>query len=61
MHNNVKINIDFPNRNVRTIVKRLLQAGLEAADPTFAVKKVLSVEESILRVGEKEYDLNTFG
>ena len=60
MHNNIKINIDFPNRNVRSIVKRLLQAGLEAADPTLAIKKVLSVRGSILRVGEKEYDLNTF-
>ena len=60
MHNNVKINIDFPNRNVRSIVKRLLQAGLEAANPTLAMKKVLSVEGSTLRVGEREYDLNTF-
>ena len=60
MHNNVKINIDFPNRNVRTIVKRLLQAGLEAADPFLAMEKILSVEGSTLRVGEKEYGLNTF-
>ena len=60
MYNNIKINIDFPNRNVRTIIKRLLEAGLEAADPTFAIKKTLSVEESTLRVGEKGYNLNTF-
>ena len=60
MGNNIKINIDFPNRNIRTIVKRLLQAGLEAANPTLAMKKILSVEGSTLRVGEREYDLNTF-
>ena len=60
MDNNIKINIDFPNRNIRTIVKRLLQAGLEAANPTLAMKKVLSVEGSTLRVGEKEYNLSRF-
>ena len=60
MDNNITIDIDFPNQNVSTIVKRLLQAGLEAANPTLAVKKVLSVEGSTLRVGEKEYGLNTF-
>ena len=41
-------------------MKRLLQAGLEAADPFLAMEKILSVEGSTLRVGEKEYNLKRF-
>ena len=56
----MKININFRNRKVRTILKQLLQAGLQAADPILAMKKALSVEGGILRVGRRHYDLTQF-
>jgi glycerate-2-kinase len=56
----MKLSIDFHNQKVRTILKQLLQAGLHAADPILAMKKALSVEGSILRVGRRHYDLTQF-
>jgi len=56
----MKINIDFHDRKVRSILKPLLHAGLQAADPILAMRKALSVEGSILRVGRRQYDLTQF-
>jgi len=56
----MRLNIDSHNTNVRLILKRLLQAGLQAADPILAMKTALSVERSILRVGRRHYDLTQF-
>lgn len=56
----MKIDIDFHDRRVRTILKKLLQAGLQAADPGVAIKKALSVDGSRIRVGRRQYDLRKF-
>jgi glycerate 2-kinase len=55
----MKIDVDFHDRKARTILKKLLQAGLQAADPIVAMRKSLSLKGSILRVGGRQYDLNT--
>lgn len=56
----MKVTINFHNRKVRRILKQLLQAGLHAADPILVMKKALSVEGSMLRVGRRQYDLKRF-
>ena len=54
----MNIRIDFPNRNIQPIVRRLLQAGLEAADPTVAMDHGVQVTNGILQVGKRRYNLN---
>lgn len=39
---------------------RVLQAALEAVDPANAVRRYLSVEGHVLRVGERRYDLDHY-
>lgn len=56
----MKISINFPNPKIRALLKRLLHAGLHAADPMEAVKKALSIDGSMIRVGHRQYDLNKF-
>lgn len=41
-------------------MKRLLQAGLQAADPVLAMKKAMAVHGNMLRVGRRQYNLKKF-
>ena len=56
----MKIKVDFPNRKIQDIVKRLLRAGLEAADPGVAMKRAVKVQDGILRVGNRRFNLKQF-
>ncbi len=52
--------IDFPNRRIKSILKQLLEAGLEAADAQTAIRKVLQPKGQILQIGSRRYDLSRF-
>jgi len=56
----MKITIDTGDGKARIILTQLLQAGLQAADPSVAMKKTLSIDGSRLRVGRCQYDLKDF-
>ena len=52
--------IDFPNRRITSILKQLLEAGLQAADPKEAIRKALQLKGQRLRVGNRRYNLAGF-
>jgi glycerate-2-kinase len=52
--------IDFPNRRIKSILKHLLEAGLQAADPKEAIRKTLDLKGKTLQVGMRRYDLSRF-
>jgi hydroxypyruvate reductase len=52
--------IDFPNRRMKSILKPLLEVGLEAADPEKAIRKTLQLEGQMLHVGTRRYDLSRY-
>ena len=54
------IRIDCPDNNVRTMLKQLLLAGLDAADPESAIRRAVRIKNKRLRVGAREYDLTGF-
>ena len=56
----MQIRIDCPDKNARTVLRQLLLAGLDAADPESAVRRAVRVRNNRLRVGTREYDLTAF-
>ena len=56
----MSIRIDCADKHVRTMLKQLLLAGLEAADPETAIRRAVRVRNNRLRVGTREYDLTGF-
>ena len=56
----MRIRIDCPDKNARTMLKQLLLAGLEAADPETAIRRAVRVRNNRLRVGMREYNLSGF-
>ena len=56
----MSIRIDCPDKNARTILRHLLLAGLEAADPESAIQRAVRIKNNRLRVGTREYDLTEF-
>ncbi|MDX1410839.1 MAG: glycerate kinase [Nitrospirales bacterium] len=52
--------IDFPNRRMKSILKGLLESGLQAADPKVAIRKALQRKGRMLQVGTRRYDLSKF-
>ena len=54
------IQIDCPDKKARTILKQLLLAGLDAADPESAIRRAVRIRNNRLRVGTREYDLAGF-
>ena len=56
----MRIRIDCADKNVRTMLKQLLLAGLEAADPETAIRRAVRVRNNRLRVGAREYNLSGF-
>lgn len=54
------IRIDCPDNKARTILKQLLLAGLDAADPESAIRRAVRIRNNRLRVGAREYDLAEF-
>ncbi|MEC4674094.1 MAG: glycerate kinase [Nitrospirota bacterium] len=56
----MNIRIDFPNMKIQSIVRRLIQAGLEAADPTVAMDHAVKVQDGILRVGKRQFHLKKY-
>ena len=56
----MQIRIDCPDKHIRTILKQLLLAGLDAADPESAIQRAVRIKNNSLRVGTQEYDLAGF-
>lgn len=56
----MSIRIDCPDKHARTILRHLLLAGLEAADPESAIQRAVRIKNNRLRVGAREYDLAGF-
>ena len=56
----MQIRIDCPDKHIRTILKQLLLAGLDAADPESAIQRAVRIKNNSLRVGTREYDLAGF-
>ncbi len=54
------IRINCADRNIRTILKQLLLAGLDAADPALAVRRTVRIRHNSLRIGARQYDLTQF-
>lgn len=54
------IRINCADRNIRTILKQLLLAGLDAADPELAIRRAVRIRHNSLRVGALQYDLTQF-
>ena len=52
--------IDFPNRRLKSVLKQLLEAGLQAADPKKAIGKTFRRKGRMLQVGARRYDLSKF-
>ena len=52
--------IHFPNRRVQSNLTRLLQAGLQAADPEVAIRKVLKLKRQTLWVANRPYRLSRY-
>ena len=53
--------INLSNRRAKSILKQLLEAGLEAADPKTAIRKALHLKGGILHVGTRRFDLSRYG
>ena len=51
------IRIDCTDKHVRTMLKQLLLAGLDAADPETAIRRAVRVRNNRLMVGARQYDL----
>ena len=56
----MQIRIDYPDKHARTILKQLLLAGLDAADPESAIQRAVRIKNDRLKVGTREYDLTGF-
>ena len=56
----MSIRIDCADKHVRTMLKQLLLAGLDAADPETAIRRAVRVRNNRLRVGTREYNLSGF-
>ncbi len=56
----MQIRIDYPDKHARTILKQLLLAGLDAADPESAIQRAVRIKNNRLKVGTREYDLTGF-
>lgn len=56
----MRIRIECPHRNARTIFRQLLLDGLEAADPESAIRRAVRIRHNRFRVGTREYDLAGF-
>ena len=54
------IRIACPDKHARTILKHLLLAGLDAADPESAIRRAVRIRNNRLKVGAREYDLTGF-
>ena len=54
------IRIDCPDKHARMILKQLLLAGLDAADPESAMRRAVRIRNNRLRVGAREYNLAEF-
>ena len=54
------IQIDCPDKKARTILKQLLLAGLDAADPETAIQRAVRIRNNRLKVSTREYDLAGF-
>ncbi len=56
----MRIRIECPDRNARTIFRQLLLDGLEAADPESAIRRAVRIRNNRFKVGTWEYDLTGF-
>lgn len=56
----MQIHIDCSNEEIRTSLKQLLLAGLDAADPESAIQRATRIKNKNLRVGTRQYDLTRF-
>ncbi|MYF24080.1 MAG: DUF4147 domain-containing protein, partial [Nitrospira sp. SB0678_bin_10] len=56
----MSIRIDCADKHARTMIKQLLLAGLDAADPETVIRRAVRVRNNRLRVGAREYDLSRF-
>ena len=54
------IRIDCTDKHVRTMLKQLLLAGLDAADPESAIRRAVRVRHGSLMIGARQYDLMRF-
>lgn len=54
------IPLRVPASSARPVIRKLITAGLAAADPYRAIVKALSLRGRFLRVGQKVYDLTRF-
>ena len=54
------IRIDCPDKHARTMLKHLLLAGLDAADPESAIRRAVRIRHNRLTVGTRKYDLAVF-
>lgn len=52
--------IDIPDKRARSILKKLVGAALEAADPVKAITKTVKVKQGVLWVGTHRYALKNF-
>lgn len=52
--------IDCADKHVRTMLKQLLLAGLDAGNPETAIRRAVRVGNNRLRVGTREYNLSGF-
>lgn len=55
------MHVQVRQHQVRTILRRLLEAGLQAVDPVHAVRTHVRRKGAILRVGARRYDLRDYG
>ena len=55
------MNIDLPRGRFKEVLGDLLEAGLQAADPTLAIKRTVKVRRESLWVGTRRYDLRKYG
>ena len=54
------MHVEVRQRPVRTLLQRLLEAGLRAVDPVHAVEMHVSRKGSVLRIGARRYDLRKY-
>jgi glycerate 2-kinase len=47
-------------RDLKTEARQIFEAGLRAVDPKEAVKRFVTLDGSIFRIGEKELNLSEF-
>ena len=53
----MKIHIEFPNKKIQSLVRQLLRVGLKAADPCIAMEREVKIQDGILRVGKRAFNL----